>query len=178
MELRTTAPVSPLRWQDLSGEDREALSGRLAGMWEQPSDEEAFEALSVAAQQALFLILSRLRAKDLWSLVIRISNVWGEGGVGFEFTAWPMVKSTLSRRKDFTTLFANHRDTNGGFYEKGRAGSVLHFLYVDGTPRKWSLHFDLYNPIHSPVCTWLHLRHEVLSKVKPDWRMVQQGLQA
>ncbi|MBC8029496.1 MAG: hypothetical protein H7Z16_05240 [Pyrinomonadaceae bacterium] len=173
-----TSPVEHLRWNDISSEDREALSGKLVGMWEKPSDEEAFEVLSVAAQQSLFLILSRLRAKDLWPLVIGISNVWGEGGVGLEFTASPMLESTLPRRKDFTTLFANHRNTDGGFYEKGRARSVLHFLYVDGTPRKWSLHFDLYNPIHSPVGAWLHLRHEVFSKVKPDWRMIQQGLKA
>lgn len=177
MVVKTSA-VNHLRWQDLSGEHREALTGKLAGMWKKPDDREAFEALSVAGQQALLLILSRLSAKDLWQLVTKISNVWGEGGVGFEFTAWPMIKSTLSRRKDFTRLFANHRNADGGFSEKGQAKSVMHFLYVDGIPRQWFFHFDLYNPRHSPVGAWRHFRHEVFSKAKPDWRMIQQGLLA
>ena len=172
----STTSVNHLRWEELSSEDREALTGKLAGMWEQPSDREAFEVLSVAGQQALLLILTRLSAKDLWQFVKQISNVWGEGGVGFEFTAWPMIKSTLSRRKDFTRLFANHRNTDGGFTEKGRARSVMHFLYVDGTPQKWFVHFDLYNPLHSPAGAWWHFRHEVLSEAKPDWQMIREGL--
>jgi hypothetical protein len=176
--LEKTPAVNHLLWKDLSGETREALTGKLAGMWERPGDEEAFEALSVAGQQGLFLILSRLRAKDLWPLVIRISNVWGEGGVGCEFVAWPIIESTLLRRRDFTSVFAKHRYANGGFYERGRSRSVMHFLYVDGTPQKWSLHFDLYNPLHSPAGAWRHFRHEVFSNEKPDWRMIQQGLEA
>ncbi len=176
--VETATPVSHLRWHDLSADYREALSGKLAGMWEMPADEEAFEALSVAAQQALILILSRFRAKDLWQFVNRIGNVWGEGGVGCEFTASPMIRSTLSRRKDFTEVFAKHRNTDGGFSEKGRARSAMHFLYVEGTPQKWSFHFDLYSPLHSPKGAWQHLRHEVLGKNKPDWRMIQRGLEA
>ena len=170
--------VNLLRWRDLSRSHREALTGKLAGLWGAPGDEEAFDWLSVDGQQALFLFLSRFSAKDLWQLVRKISNLWGEDGVGFEFTAWPMIESTLSRRKDFTRLFATHPDTDGGFYEKGRARSAMHFLYIDGTPRAWSFHFDLYNPLHSPISAWKHVRHEVFSKVKPDWRMIRQGLNA
>jgi hypothetical protein len=176
--VETTTPVNHLRWQDLAGEDREALKGKLTGLFEMPDDESAFDSLSVAAQQALLLILGRLVAKDLWKFVINVSNVWGEGGVGFSFTAWPMIKSTLSRRQDFTERFANHRNTDGGFYEKGRSRAVMHFLYQDGNPPQWFFHFDLYNPLHSPVGAWRHFRYEVFSKAKPDWRMIQQGLDA
>jgi hypothetical protein len=173
----TPLPVKQ-RWQDLSGPEREILSGKLAGLWDAPGDEEAFDSLSVDGQQALFIIACRLAAKDLWPLVKKISNVWGKGGVGFAFSAWPMIESTLRRRKDFTRLLANHRNTDGGFYETGRAKSVLHFLYVEGTPRAWSCHFDLYSPVHSPVSAWKHIRHEVFSRVKPDWQMIQAGLNA
>ncbi len=170
------SPVDLLRWEDLSRDHREALKDKLSGLWGAPGDEEAFNCLSVDGQQALLLFLSRLGAKDLWQFVRKISNLWGAGGVGFEFTAWPMIESTLSRRKDFTRLLAKHPNTDGGFYEKGRERSVMHFLYVDGTPRQWSFHFDLYSPWYSPVSAWKHVRHEVFSKVKPDWRMIQQGL--
>lgn len=176
--VENVSAVNQLRWWDISGDRREALTGKLAGLWEAQRDEEAFDSLSVDAQQALFLILSRFGAKDLWHAVKKVSSVWGQGGVGFAFTAWPMIESALSRRQDFTRLFANHRDSDGGFYEKGRARSVMHFLYIDGTPRQWSFHFDLYSPLHSPVSAWKHLRHEVFSKAKPDWRMIQQGLDA
>lgn len=176
--VEKASPVDHLPWKDLSGDHREAFSGKLVGLWGAPADDEAFDRLSVDGQQALFLILSRLGAKDLWQLVKKVTKVWGKGGVGFEFTAWPMIESTLSRRKDFTRLFANHRNTDGGFYEKGRARSVMHFLCVDRNPREWSFHFDLYNPLHSPVSAWKHIRHEVFNEVKPDWRMIQQGLQA
>jgi len=170
--------VTPIRWQNLSRGQQEALRGKLSGLWGASADEEAFDGLSVDTQQALFLFLARFGAKDLWHTVKRISNLWGRGGVGFEFIAWPVIESTLARRKDFTRLLARHHNTNGGFYEKGRARSSMHFLYVDKNPREWSFHFDLYNPLHSPVSAWKHFRYEVFSKVKPDWRMIQQGLGA
>lgn len=176
--VEKTSPVEHLRWRDLSAEYREALTGKLAGMWGGPADEEVFDSLSVAAQQALLLIVSRLRAKDIWQHVIQISNVWGEGGVGFEFTASPGFKSVLSQRRDFSRLFANHRNTDGGFSEKGRAKSAMHFLYVNGSPPKWSFHFDLFSPLHSPAGAWRHFRYEVFSEAKPDWGMIQQGLEA
>jgi hypothetical protein len=52
----------------------------------------------------------------------------------------------------------------------------MHFLFIEGTDRQWSFHFDLYNPLHSPLMAWKHLRHEVLSNVKPDWQTIKQGL--
>jgi len=176
--VETTTPVSLLRWADLPADLRESLNGKLAGMWGHPNDAAAFDSLSVPGQQALLLIISRLVKRDLWQAVRQISNVWGEGGVGFEFTAWPMLHSLLSQRNDFTRLFANHGNTDGGFVEKDRAASVMHFLYLEGTPPKWSLHFDLYSPLHSPLGAWRHLRHEVFSAAKPDWQMIRDGLRS
>jgi len=165
-----------LKWADLSRETKEFLKGKLAGLWGAETDEAAFNSWSPDKKYALLLLLNRIRAKELWHLVKRIDNVYGEGGVGLQFDAWPMIEYTLSRRKDFTRRFANHKDTSGGFYEKGRAEAVLHFLYQDGQPRKWYVHFDLYNPVHSPGSAWKHLRHEFLSKTKPDWRMIAKSL--
>ena len=176
MVAETGSPVRQLRWVELPRDSREALSGKLTGLWGAPGDEEAFDRLSVDGQQALLLIWTRLTAKGLWATVRKISKIWGLGGVGFEFIAWPMIESTLSRRRDFTRFFANHRNTDGGFYEKGRAQSVMHFLYVEGTDRQWSFHFDLYNPLYSPLMAWKHVRHEVFSSVKPDWQAIKRGL--
>ena len=122
------------------------------------------------------LVLSRMSARNLWSAVKRITNIYGEGGVGLAFFAWPIIRSTLERSRDFTKLFANHKDTSGGFYEKGRATSILHFLYIDGDPAQWFIHFDLHSPVHSPVSAVNHFRYEVMSKVKPDWRMIEKYL--
>jgi hypothetical protein len=161
-----------LKWEDLTPAKRELLQGKLAGLWDQPTDAAAFESWPVDKQQALLLLLDRLDAKDLWHLVKRITNVYGEGGVGLQFEAWPMIESTLTRRRDFTRLMANHPDTNGGFYEKDRGEVVLHFLFQQGEPRTWYVHFDLYSPVHSPGSAFRHLRHEFLGKVKPDWQMI------
>ena len=95
-----------------------------------------------------------------------------EGGVGLQFEAWPMIESTLMRRRDFTRLMANHKDTSGGFYERERGEVILHFLFQEGDPRTWYVHFDLYSPVHSPGSVFRHLRHEFLGKVKPDWQMI------
>lgn len=170
--------IDPLRWSELSGPLREALTGKLAGLWDAESDEQAFDNLAIDKQQALLLILARLEAKNLWQGVRQITNVYGHGGVGIEFTPWPMIESTLSRRKDFTRLLASHRDTSGGFYEQGRGEAALHFLYVDENPRKWYVHFDLYSPVHSLGSAFRHLRHEFLGEAKPDWRMIQERLKA
>jgi hypothetical protein len=171
--------LSPqLRWRDLPPEAREALTGKLVGLWGAVTDEAAFDSLSEDKQQALLLILSRMQAKNLWHLVRSIDNVYGEGGVGMGFAAWPMIQTTLSRRKDFTRLFANHKDTSGGYYEKGRADAILHFLFQEGSPRKWYVHFDLYSPVHSLGSAGKHLRHEFLAKVCPDWKMIKQCFKA
>ena len=170
------SPVRQLRWNDLAAEQREELSGKLTGLWGAPNDIEAFNSLAVEKQQALLLVLSRMKARNLWSAVKLITNIYGEGGVGICFFAWPIIRSRLERSRDFTKLFANHRNTTGGFYEKGRATSVLHFLYIDGDPSRWFVHFDLHSPVKSPASAFYHFRHEVMSKVKPDWRMIQKNL--
>ncbi len=112
----------------------------------------------------------------LWHVVRSVENVYGEGGVGMNFAAWPVILSTLRRRPDFTRLFANHRNTAGGFYERRRATAVLHFLYVEGATRSWAVHFDLHSLVYSPISAWRHVRYEALGGVTPDWRMIGESL--
>jgi hypothetical protein len=163
-------------WADLSYENKDLLRGRLNGLWSAASDEAAFDSWALDKRYALLLILKRMREKELWRLVKRVTNVYGEGGVGIQFEAWPMIESTLSRRTDFTRLMANHKDTTGGFYEKARGDAVLHFLFQDGDPRTWYVHFDLHSPVHSPGSAWRHLRHEFLGGVTPDWKTIARCL--
>jgi len=170
------ADESGLSWATLPPKTRELLRAKLAGLWDAPTDAAAFDSWAPDKKQALLLLLDRLYAKDLWHLVKRVKNVYGEGGVGIEFEAWPKIKSTLSQRRDFTRRFANHKDTSGGFYEKDRQTAVLHFLFQEGEPRRWYVHFDLYSPVHSPRSAWQHLRHEYLGKLKPDWRTITKHL--
>ena len=166
-----------LTWPTLPAETRELLAGKLTGLWGAATDAAAFDSWPLDKQQALLLLLDRLRAKGLWDLVERVTNVYGEGGVGLEFEAWPGIKSTLSQRADFTARFANHSDTSGGFYEKDRGTAILHFLFQEGEPRRWYVHFDLYSPVHSPRSIFRHLRHEYLGNTKPDWRMIARQLE-
>jgi len=162
----------PLTWFEISRSLRESLTGKLTGLWGAQSDAAAFDSLQVDKQQALLLLQRRISEKRLWHLVKQITNVYGEGGVGLQFFAWPMIESTLRRRKDFTQRFANHKDTAGGFYEKQTASAILHFLFQEGDPRIWYVHFDLYSPVHSPRSAIKHFRHEFLGGVKPDWQMI------
>ena len=166
----------PSTWNNLPRESRELLAGKLVGIWGAASDAEAFDSWPVDKQQALLLLMKRLHEKQLWHLVRQITNVYGEGGVGIQFLAWPMIESTLKRRSDFTRRFANHKDTTGGFYEKKRRDAVLHFLFQEGDPRQWYVHFDLYSPVHSPGSALKHFRHEFLGKLTPDWRMIHKSL--
>jgi hypothetical protein len=169
-------PQEQLQWSDLSIESRELLCGKLVGLWGAPSDDAAFDSWPMDKQQALILLFRRLHEKHLWHLVRKVTNVYGEGGVGLQFIAWPMIESTLKRRKDFTRRFANHKDTSGGFYEKQRDRAVLHFLFQEGDPRTWYVHFDLYSPVHSVGSAMSHFRHEFMGKTKPDWRMIAKSL--
>jgi hypothetical protein len=172
----TEHPTTSLQWANLSRETKECLKGKLAGLWGAETDEAAFDSWTLDKKYALLLLLKRMRAKELWHVVKRIDNVYGEGGVGLQFEAWPVVESTLSRRDDFTRRFANHKDTSGGFYEKGRPEAVLHFLFQEGQPGKWYVHFDLHSPVYSLASAWKHLRHEFISKTKPDWRRIAESL--
>lgn len=172
----TEDAATSLQWADLSRQTKEVLKGKLAGLWGAETDEAAFDSWTPDKKYALLLLLKRMRAKELWHVVKRIENVYGEGGVGLQFEAWPIVESTLSQRDDFTRRFANHKDTSGGFYEKGRPEAVLHFLFQEGQPRKWYVHFDLHSPVHSVASAWKHLRYEFVSKTKPDWRRIAKSL--
>ncbi len=174
----SSSGLNQILWRNLSEDSREALTGKLSGLWGAASDEAAFDSCAVDKQQTLLLLASRLSAKRLWHVIRKIDNVYGEGGVGIGFSAWPLVESTLRARKDFTRFLANRKETTGGFYEKGRGDAVLHFLYVEGEPRKWYVHFDLYSPIHSLASAFKHLRYEVIGRLTPDWHMIQQRLNA
>lgn len=173
---KPVAAVSHLTWKDLPSGKRELLQGKLAGLWGAATDADAFDSWPIDKQQAMLILLDRMQVKGLWHLVKRVTNIYGEGGVGLQFEAWPMIESTLTRRRDFTRLMANHKDTSGGFYEKRRSEAVLHFLFQEGEPRTWYVHFDLYSPVHSPGSAIKHLRHEFLGKVKPDWQMIAKHL--
>src|ERR1043165_9575739 len=96
--------VRSLTWAELPADTRELLTGKLAGLWGAATDAAAFDSWALDKQQGMLLLLERLRSKDLWHLVKRVTNVYGEGGVGLEFEAWPMIGSTLSRPEDFTPL--------------------------------------------------------------------------
>ena len=85
-------PERPLTWADLSGETKELLRGKLIGLWGATSDAAAFDSWPLDKKQALLLLADRLYAKDLWHLVKRVTNVYGEGGVGLEFEAWPRIE--------------------------------------------------------------------------------------
>ncbi|HKS27949.1 MAG TPA: hypothetical protein VJS44_09025 [Pyrinomonadaceae bacterium] len=163
-----------MSWRKLSDELREELQGKLQGLYGGASSEAAFDNLTIDKQQALVLFARRLDELALWPLVRRVENVYGEGGVGMNFTAWPALASELQRRKDFTARFASHRDNDGGFIELGRGAASLHFLYQGtGAQRRWGVHFDLYNPWASPASAWRHLLREKIGSERPDWRVVR-----
>jgi hypothetical protein len=173
---RNGSSATSLTWAELTDATQELLTGKLTGLWGAVTDEAAFDSWTEDKKHGMLLLLDRLHSKGLWHLVKKVSNVYGEGGVGLQFLAWPMIESTLSRRRDFTRRFANHKDTSGGFYEKQRGVAILHFLFEEGDPRTWYVHFDLYSPVHSPKSAYKHLVHEFLGNVKPDWRMIAQCL--
>src|SRR3954454_13436603 len=129
------------KWALLPAEVKEGLGGRLSGLYGQTDDAAAFDSLGIDKQNALLILFARLSELGLWDAVRRIENVYGLGGVGMNFKAWPVLASTLKRRKEFTCRFARHGDTAGGFMEKGAVAGSLHFLYEDGAERKWGVHF-------------------------------------
>jgi hypothetical protein len=166
-----------LAWRELSAKTRCALTGRLIGLYERQTDESAFDALALDKQQALLILLRRFHELKLWESVRRVENVYGTGGVGMNFAVWPFIKSTLERRRDFTSWFARHRNTTGGWIERGSGLGSLHVLYVDdGRARQWAAHFDLYNPWASPMNAWRHLLNEKFRHYTPDWRAISSSL--
>jgi hypothetical protein len=167
----TSVPVK-LRWRELPPSTRDALYRKLEGLYDNARDEDAFDSLAVDKQRALLILARRFIELDLWTIVRRVGNVYGEGGVGMDFKAWPLLHSTLSRRRDFTSRFANHGNTTGGFIERGVGRASLHVLYVDNGERRWAAHFDMYNPWASPANAWRHLVIEKLRGYTPDWRAI------
>ena len=165
-----------LSWRDLPAELRAALMDKLAGLYEQDSDESAFDSLAVDKQQALFILTHRLRELSLWAAVERVENVYGEGGVGMNFAARPTLLEMLRRHPRFTRWLAAHRGTSGGFLERGRSRAALHFLYTEVEARRWGVHFDLYSPLTSPLSAWQHLWHEKVRGLRPDWRMIKESI--
>lgn len=162
-----------LLWSHLSERLRASLERKLEGLYGGSTSESVFERLAVDKQRALLILARRLLALNLWDAVRRIENLYGEGGVGMNFLAWPYLKATLDRRRDFTALFARHRHTTNGFIERGTRSASLHFLYSgDSERRSWEAHFDLYNPWSSPVSAWRHLLHEKMRRETPDWRTI------
>ena len=168
--------MEKLRWHELHAPVRAELERKLVGLYGARSPREAFDNLEYEKQQALVLLARRLCELGLWETVRRVENVYGVGGVGMNFRAWPELVSKLRRRKDFTRLFARHSDNSGGFLERKRARASLHFLYQDGSERLWAVHFDLYNPWSSPGDAWRHLLYEKIRGVTPDWRMIRGAL--
>ncbi len=178
MKVKATGIVAvKLRWQDLPEETRQVLAGKLEGLYGAERDEDAFDALAVDKQQALLILARRLIELNLWPVVQRIGNVYGEGGVGMNFEPSPLLHGQISTRLDFTNRFANHRDTTEGFIERGVGRASLHILYVDrGEERHWAAHFDLYNPWASPMNALRHLWYEKIKRYRPDWRAIGSSI--
>jgi hypothetical protein len=175
--LSSAEPVT-LKWRELSKEMRAALDRRLEGLYGGARDEAVFDQLALDKQQALLILARRLLELNLWETVRRLTNLWGENGVGMHFLAWPFLESTLERRGNFSTWFATHRHTTRGFIERGTGRRPsLHVLYADGgETRGWEAHFDLYNPWASPFNAWRHLVHEKMRRETPDWRIIGASL--
>jgi hypothetical protein len=167
-----------LKWSKLPENVRAELARKLEGLYGGTRDDEVFDALAVDKQQALLILLRRLLDLKLWDAVRRIENLYGEGGVGMHFKAWPFLKSTLEGRENFSTWFAKHRHTTRGFIERGTGTRPsLHVLYAESAEVKgWEAHFDLYNPWASPLSAWRHLAHEKIRKETPDWRVIGASL--
>ncbi len=168
--------ASRLRWRRLPVEMRRALEHRLEGLYGHRQDEAAFDSLQVDKQQSLLLVARRFQELGLWGDVRRVENVYGLGGVGMDFAARPALKTKLSRDKNFTTRFAGHHNTSGGFIERRRRRASLHILFVENGECRWAAHFDLYNPLAWPLNTWRHLLYEKICGITPDWRAIGDEL--
>jgi hypothetical protein len=176
MSAAETNAAATLRWQALPADTQDTLHRRLEGLYGATRDADAFNGLAMDKQRALLILARRFVELKLWKAVRRVENVYGEGGVGMNFDAWPVLYSTLARRSDFTSRFANHGDTTGGFIERGVGRASLHILYVDNGKRRWAAHFDLYNPWASPMNAWRHLLNEKFRGYTPDWHAIGSSI--
>lgn len=186
--MNDDATHAQLSWTTLPQTVRDALDRKIQGLYGNAAAEQTFDTLSQDKRQALLLLWWRLSDLDLWRAVRRIDNVWGEGGVGMTFTAYPFLASSLTRaklkrRRRFTKFLARHKNSTKGFYERGRHAAILHFLYADEgnnrtdvTARCWSVHFDYDSPIGSLHSAWRHLRAEYFGGFTPNWRDIRTAL--
>ena len=163
-----------LSWAQLTPAARQALCGKLEGLYGQTTAADAFTSLATDKQQALLLLWQRFAEFDLWPHVRRIENAYGLGGVGMNFAAWPSFSEILRWHPRFTARLAKRRNTDGGFRELRVCQGGLHLLYNGhGEARRWDAHFDRYNPLFSVGNTARHIWHEVLHSRAPDWTTVQ-----
>jgi hypothetical protein len=175
--VTTETQTRTVAWDELSPPVRDALAGKLAGLYGAASDRAAFDALAVDKQQALLIFVARLGQLKLWPEVARVTNVYGEGGVGVEFESARGFSKRLRRSAKFTARFAAHRGTAEGFREKGRSDAALHFLRARPRSRAWAAHFDLYAPLASPLSALRHLWHEKLRGRTPRWEEIAAALE-
>jgi hypothetical protein len=165
-----------LCWHELAEALRADLAHKLAGLYGQEDDESAFNALAVDKQQALLLFAVRFRDLHLWPEIESIENVYGLGGVGLNIRARQTLARTLAAHKRFSSRFATHGDTAGGFFETRRARAALHFLRTKGDAPHWSVHFDLHAPAATPFSLLRHFWHEKCRGKTPDWRAIKAAL--
>ena len=171
-----SAPAEGLSWDALPAPARAVLAGRLVGLYEHESDAAAFDSLAADKQHALLLFAGRLGELGLWDSVLRVVNVYGEGGVGLEFEAAEDFSPALDAHGRFTRRFAGHADCDEGFLEKGRSRAALHILRPTGQGHHWAAHFDLHSPLASPASALRHLYAEKLRGRTPDWREIRSAL--
>jgi hypothetical protein len=167
--------ASTLVWRELAPNLQDALAGTLEGLYGGAGDEHVFDSLARDKQRALLIFAHRLDELNLWREVERVTNVYGEGGVGLAFCAADGLKLKLSRSTRFTSRFAAHGDTAEGFCELKRAKAALHFLRARRGEREWSVHFDLYAPLN-PSSVLRHFWYERLLARKPDCNEIVAAL--
>ncbi len=173
----TTVTGLPLRWEQLPAVTRYSLTGKIEGLYGRERAPEAFAALALDKQQALLLLFQQLSVFGLWPHLRLVENVYGLGGVGMNFAAWPDFGETLRWHRKFTKRLANRYNTDGGFRETEVRNGGLHLLFNGhGEGRRWDAHFDIYNPVFSPANTARHLWHEFIHSRTPDWVMVRDWL--
>jgi hypothetical protein len=165
-----------LLWDELPAAMRADFARKLENLYGHEDDASAFDALAVDKQQALLLFAVRFRELDLWPEIERIENVYGLGGVGLNVLARTSLAATLAAHRRFSSRFAVHGDTAGGFFETGRARAALHFLRMNTDAPLWSIHFDLHAPTATARSLLLHFWHEKWRGETPDWRAIKAAL--
>jgi hypothetical protein len=168
--------VARLVWDELPEALRADLAHKLEGLYGAEDDARAFDALAVDKQQALLLFAARFRDLNLWREIESIENVYGTGGVGLNIRARNTLAATLAAHRRFSSRFAAHGDTAGGFFETGRARAALHFLRSTADAPLWSVHFDLHAPSATAFSLFRHLWHEKWRGETPDWRAIKAAL--